>query len=153
MVQSSAKTVDEYLDELPEERRDALTKLRKLIKKNLPKGYRETVGFGMITYDVPLETFRDTYNGKPLCYIGLAAQKNHLAIYLTGVYGEDSHEKELREAFKKEGKTLDMGKSCVRFKKLDDLALDAIAKVIASTTPTELIAKHEAVHAGKRKKK
>ena len=153
MVQSSAKTVDEYLDELPEERRDAIAKLRKLIKKNLPKGYRETVGFGMITYDVPLETFGDTYNGKPLCYIGLAAQKNHLALYLTNVYGEGSQEQYLKDEFKKAGKKLDIGKSCVRFKNLDDLALDAIATVVASTTPKELIAKHEAVHAAKRKKK
>jgi uncharacterized protein YdhG (YjbR/CyaY superfamily) len=152
-VQSAAKTVDEYLDELPEERRDAIANLRKLIKQNLPKGYRETVSFGMITYDVPLETFADTYNGQPLCYIGLAAQKNHLALYLTGVYGADSHETYLREAFRKEGKKLYMGKSCVRFKKLDDLALDAIATVIAGTTPDELIAKHEAVHGGKKRKK
>lgn len=153
MVQSSAKSVDEYLDELPEDRKEAMTRLRKLIKKNLPKGYRESIGYGMINYEVPLETFGDTYNGQPLCYIGLAAQKNHMALYLTNVYGNAAREKELREAFEKAGKKFDMGKSCLRFKKLDDLPLDAIASVVASTKPEEMIAKHEAVHAGKRKKK
>lgn len=153
MVQSAAKTVDEYLDELPEDRREAITTLRKLVKKNLPKGYRESIGYGMINYEVPLETFSETYNGQPLCYIGLAAQKNHLALYLTGVYGEESKEQYLRDEFKKAGKKLDMGKSCLRFKKLDDLALDAIANIVASTTPKELIAKHEAAHAHKRKRR
>lgn len=151
MVQSSAKSVDEYLDELPEERREAITTLRKLIRKNLPKGYREHVGYGMITYDIPLEHFPDTYNGQPLSYIGLASQKNHMALYLLGAYGDARQEKYLQDEFRKEGKKLDMGKSCLRFKKLDDLALDAIATVVASTPPSELIAMHEAVHAAKRK--
>lgn len=151
MVQSKADTVDAYIDELPEERREAVTKLRKVIKKNLPKGYREHVGSGMIVYDVPLDTFPDTYNGQPLMYIGLASQKNHMALYLLSAYDDPQQEKYLQDAFKKEGKKLDMGKSCVRFKKLDELALDAIAYVVASTLPSELIAKHEAVHGAKKK--
>jgi uncharacterized protein YdhG (YjbR/CyaY superfamily) len=151
MVQSSAKTVDEYLDELPEDRKEAMTRLRKLVKKNLPKGYRETVGYGMIAYDIPLEKFPDTYNGQPLCYIGLASHKNHMALYLLSAYGNPEQETYLKDEFKKAGKKFDMGKSCLRFKKLDDLPLDAIATIVASTPPSELIAKHEAVHAPKRK--
>jgi hypothetical protein len=153
MAQSSAKSVDDYLDELPEDRKEAMTKLRKLVKKNLPRGYRETVGYGMIAYDIPLEKFPDTYNGQPLCYIGLASQKNHMALYLLSAYGNPEQETYLKDEFKKAGKKLDMGKSCLRFKKLEDLPLDAIANIVASTPPSELIAKHEAVHAPKRKKK
>ena len=152
MVQSSAKTVDEYIDELPEERREAIAKLRKLVKKNLPKGYRENVGYGMIAWTIPLDKFPDTYNGQPLCYIGLASQKNHMALYLMGPYGDAEKQKYLEDGFKKAGKKLDMGKSCLRFKKLEDLPLDVIATVVASTPPEELIAAHEAAHAGRRKK-
>lgn len=144
-------TVDEYLKSLPDDRREAIAKVRNVVKKNLPKGYRETVGYGMISYDVPLETFPDTYNGQPLCYIGLASQKNHMALYLLGCYGNPEQEKFLADEFKKAGKKLDMGKSCLRFKKLDDLPLDTIAKVVASMPPDALIAKHEAVHGAKKK--
>ena len=146
-------TVDEYLKSLPEERRKAMTKVRAMVKKNLPKGYREHLDYGMITYDLPLEKFSDTYNKRPLCYIGLASQKSHMALYLMSAYGNPEQEKFLADAFKKAGKKLDMGKTCLRFKTLDDLPLDAIATIVASTPPEQLIAKHEAVHAPKRKAK
>lgn len=146
-------TVDEYLKSLPDDRREAMTKVRAMVKKNLPKGYREHVDYGMITYDVPLETFGDTYNKRPLCYVGLASQKNHMALYLMSAYGDAEQEKFLADEFRKAGKKLDMGKSCLRFKQLDDLPLDVIARVVSSTPPEELIAKHEAMHAPKRKAK
>jgi hypothetical protein len=146
-------TVDEYLKGLPEDRRGPMTKVRSMVKKNLPKGYRERLDYGMIAWELPLEKFPDTYNKKPLCYIALASQKNHMALYLMGAYGNPEQEKYLADAFKKAGKKLDMGKSCLRFRKLDDLALDALAEVVASTPPDALIAKHEAVHAPKRKAK
>lgn len=151
MVQSKAATVAEYLDQLPDDRREAISKVRAVVKKNLPKGYREVVGYGMINYVIPLERFPDTYNGQPLCYVGLASQKNHMALYLVGVYATEQ-EKQLRDAFAKAGKKLDMGKSCLRFKKLDDLPLDVIGKIVAGTPPEEMIARHEAVHGAKKKK-
>ena len=143
-------TVDDYLKGLPDDRREAMTRVRAMVKKNLPKGYREHLDYGMITWDVPLETFSHTYNKKPLCYIGLASQKNHMALYLMSAYGDPQQEQYLADAFRNAGKKLDMGKSCLRFKKLEDLPLDALGKVVASTPPDALIAKHEAAHAPKR---
>ena len=150
MAQSKAKTVDEYLNELPEDRRAAIAKVRSVVKKNLPKGYKERMAYGMISYEIPLETYPDTYNGQPLCYIGLASQKNHMALYLTNVYGDPKQEKYLAGEFKKAGKKLDMGKSCLRFKKIEDLPLDAIGKIVGSTPPEQMIAKTEKAHAKKK---
>lgn len=153
MVQSKAKTVAEYLDELPEDRRAAIAKVRSVVKKNLPKGYKERMGYGMITYEIPLDQYPDTYNGQPLCYIGLASQKNHMALYLTNVYADPEQEKFLSDAFKKAGKKMDMGKSCLRFKELEDLPLDAIGKIVASTPPEKMIARVKTAHEGRSKKK
>ena len=144
MVGSKAATVQEYLKELPAERRAVIAKVRAVVRKNLPKGYQEKLGYGMICYEVPLKRYPDTCNGQPLCYIGLAAQKHHNAIYLTSVYQDAGQAKWLKDQFKKANKKLDMGKSCVRFKKLDDLPLDAIGKVVAATTPEQHIARYEA---------
>ncbi len=144
MVASKAKTVEAYLDELPEERREAIAAVRDVIRKNLPKGFKETMAFGMISYGLPLEVYPDTYNKQPLCYAALAAQKNYNALYLMSVYGDPAREKILKDAYKKAGKKLDMGKSCIRFRKLDDLPLDAIAKLIAGISVKEFIARYEA---------
>ena len=135
----SASTVAEYLAELPEDRREVVSRVRKVVLKNLPKGYRETVSWGMISYEVPLERYPDTYNRKPLCYVALAAQKNYYALYLMGAYAKPGQAKALEEAFAKAGKKLDMGKSCLRFKTLEDLPLDAIGKIIAGLPPDEMI--------------
>jgi hypothetical protein len=140
MPRSSAGTVAEYLKELPEERRKVVAALRKLILKNLPKGYQESVNWGMISYEVPLSRYPDTYNGQPLSYAALAAQKNYFALYLMNAYGQADF---LRSEFKKAGKKLDMGKSCIRFTSLDDLPLPAIGKVIASTPVDTYVAFHE----------
>jgi hypothetical protein len=93
MGQSKAKTVQEYLDELPEERRAIISIVRDLIIKNLPEGYREAINFGMISYEVPLEDYPDTYNGQPLNYMALAAQKNHNALYMMCVYQNEQKKK------------------------------------------------------------
>ena len=103
------------------------------MKKHLPKGYKEQIGWGAITYAVPLKMLPDTYNGEPLCYAAIAAQKNYYSLYLMGVYGDPKQSKWLADEFKKRGKKLDMGKSCLRFKSLDDLPLDVVGEVIAST--------------------
>ncbi|HYC91710.1 MAG TPA: DUF1801 domain-containing protein [Thermoanaerobaculia bacterium] len=153
MARSAAKTVDEYLAELPDDRREAVTEVRKLIRKHLPKGYEETVNWGMLCYQIPLAKYPDTYNGQPLGYVALASQKNYCALYLMTPYMDPAQGEELKEAFARAGKKMDMGKSCLRFKTADDLPLPALGKIIASTPPAEYIAMHEAVHPPKAKKK
>jgi len=143
MASSKAATVEQYLRELPEERRAVVSAVRDVVLRNLPAGYRESMAFGMIGYGVPLQDYPDTYNGQPLAYAALAAQKNYYALYLTTPYMDPAQEQWLRDEFKKAGKKLDMGKSCLIFKKLDDLPLDVIGKVIASTPPGEFIALYE----------
>ncbi|HEX2202692.1 MAG TPA: DUF1801 domain-containing protein [Longimicrobium sp.] len=147
MVQSRAATVEEYLAELPEDRRAVVSAVRDVVVRNLPEGYRESVGYGMITYAIPLERYPDTYNKQPLAYAALAAQKNYYALYLTTPYQDPAQAEWLRDEFEKAGKKLDMGKSCLRFKKLDDLPLDAVGRVIASTPPDAFIAQYEAARA------
>jgi len=139
VFQGKAKTVSEYLDGLPPERRAVVGKMRSLVKKHLPKGYAEEMNWGAITYAIPLRTFPETYNGQPLCYVALAAQKNYCSLYLMGIYGDAKTSQWLADAFKKRGLKLDKGKACLRFKSLDDLPLDAIGEVIASLPPEKYI--------------
>lgn len=138
-MQSDATTVDQYIAELPDDRRDAIETVRDAIVANLPDGFVETMNWGMISYEVPLDTYPKTYNGKPLMYAALANQKNHMAVYLSGVYTDDTTRDDFHTAYRATGKKLDMGKSCVRFKRLDDLPVDLIARTIASMTPDEFI--------------
>jgi len=131
-MRSEAKTVDEYLAELPDDRRLAIETVRDTILANLPAGFEEVMNWGMITYQVPIETFPDTYNGKPLMYAALASQKNHMAVYLTSVYSLPGQAEEFEAAYRATGKRYDMGKSCVRFRNLDDLPLELIGATIAA---------------------
>jgi hypothetical protein len=142
-MQSKALTVAAYLASLPKERRAVLAAVRSLIRRNLPKGYREVMNWGAITYEVPLRVHPDTYNGKPLAYACLAAQKDYFALYLLGAYQDPAQAKKLAAAFKREGKRLDMGKSCLRFKSLDDLPLAAVGEIIAATPMETFIARNE----------
>jgi uncharacterized protein YdhG (YjbR/CyaY superfamily) len=144
MVQSNAESVEQYLAELPDDRRDAIAEVRDVVLDNLPDGYVETMNWGMISYEVPLETFGDTYNKKPLMYAALASQKNHMAVYLTTVYSSEENEDWFRERYEATGKKLDMGKSCVRFKKLDQLPVDLIGEVIAKTSVADFLAEYRA---------
>ncbi|HEX8411227.1 MAG TPA: DUF1801 domain-containing protein [Thermoanaerobaculia bacterium] len=153
MVRSAAKSVDEYLSELPEDRREVVATVRKLIRKNLPKGYEESVNWGMLSYEIPLSRYPDTYNKQPIGYVALAAQKNNYALYLMSAYTDPAQTQALEDAFASAGKKMDMGKSCLLFKKLDDLPLDAIGQFIAATPPEKLIEHHEAAHPPKKKKK
>ena len=125
-------SVDEYLASLPTDRRAEIERVRQVVKRNLPAGYEEGVGFGMICYSVPLSAYRDTYNKQPLMYAALASQKNYLSLYLMPVYPDNALEKRLRAAFAASGKKLDMGKSCIRFKRAADLPLDAIGDIVAA---------------------
>jgi hypothetical protein len=145
MVSSAALTPEDYLASLPEDRRAVVSQIRDLVRKNLPKGYVETMNWGMLTWEIPLERYSDTYNGQPLGYVALAAQKNGYSLYLLGPYGDEGQAAKLREGFARAGKRLDMGKSCLRFKKPEDLALDAIAAAIASTPPDAFIAQYESI--------
>ncbi len=139
MVRSNAETVEEYLAELPEDRREIVAAVREVIVDNLPDGYDEGMAWGMITYSVPLSRSGKTYNGQPLGYVALASQKNYLSLYLLTVYGE--REQEFRAEFEATGRKLDMGKSCVRFKRLADLPLDVIGREIARWPVDEFLAK------------
>ena len=140
-------TAEEYIAGLPKERADQISQLREMILQRLPAGYAEEIGFGMITYVIPLETYPKTYNGHPLMYAALASQKRHMAIYLMNVYGDEETLRWFTEGFTASGKKLDMGKSCVRFKKLEDLPLDLIGETIARTPAAEYIACYEASRA------
>jgi len=144
-MQSPEASVEAYLKSLPASRRHEVQKLRKLILAHLPKGYEEGVQYGMISYHIPLSVYADTYNGKPLGYIALASQKNYISLYLMGIYGEG--EQAFRSEYKKTGKKLNMGKSCVRFNKFDDLPTELIASAVAAHTPKQFIAKYEASRA------
>ncbi len=143
MVSSKAPTPEAYIAELPPEHAALVSRLRDLVNANLPDGYVERMSWGMISWEVPLERYPETYNGQPLVYAGLAAQKNYYALYLNCAYQDPAKEQRLRDAFARAGKKLDMGKSCLRFKKLDDLPLDVIGRTIAATTPEELIRRYE----------
>jgi len=142
-MQSNAQTVEEYLASLPEERKEAIVAVRNTITSNLPRGYEEVMEWGMITYQVPLSVKPDTYNKKPLMYAALASQKNHMAVYLSSVYAKKSRTNKFTADYKATGKKLDMGKSCVRFKKLEDLPLDLIGKTIAAVPMNDFIVEYE----------
>lgn len=131
VVRSEVQNVDEYLHELPEDRREMVGAVRTVILRNLAPGFEETINWGMICYEVPLSICPDTYNGQPLMYAALASQKRHLAVYLTGMYMNATHRDEFVEAYRRTGKQLDMGKSCLRFRSLDALPLDLLGKAIA----------------------
>jgi uncharacterized protein YdhG (YjbR/CyaY superfamily) len=136
-MQSKAATVADYLASLPEDRRKEIEKVRAVILKNLDKDFREGMSYGMIGYAVPHSIFPAGYHcdpKQPLPYAGLASQKNHMSIYMMGLYigATDEKPSELlswfKDAWAKTGKKLDMGKACIRFKKADDLALDVLGE-------------------------
>ena len=131
-MRSSATTVSAYLKTLPADRRRALSAVRKVIHQHLPMGYEEAMNWGMITYQVPLRTCPDTYNGQPLMYAALASQKRYMAVGLSGIYTSPDTYRAFEKAYRATGKRWDVGKSCVRFRTLDDLPLELIGQSIAS---------------------
>jgi hypothetical protein len=145
-VTSSAKTVDEYLAGLPPERRATLAAVREVILANLPEGYEEQMQYGMIGYVVPHKLYPAGYHcnpREPLPLAVLGSQKNHMALHLCTVYGDAATTEWFQKAYRAAGKKLDMGKACVRFKKLDDLPLEVIGKVIARTPVKRYIGRIE----------
>ena len=144
MAKSKATTVDEYLAEQTSDRRAALEAVRQVILENLPLGYVEIMQSGMMGYVIPLEKYPVTYNKQPLGVAALASQKNYMSQYLMNVYGDPETERWFVEEYLASGKKLDMGKSCVRFKKLEDLPLDLVGRAIARTSVDEFIGMYEA---------
>lgn len=158
MQNTTAKTPEEYIADLPQDRQEQLQHVRDIILKNLPDGFEEGINWGMITYCVPLATYPDTYNGEPLLYAALASQKNHMAVYLMGVYSDEKQRTAFEQAYAATGKRMDIGKSCVRFRSLDDLPLELIGKSIAAFDvdtyiKTAVAARERGLGSGNHKKK
>ena len=147
-MQSQATTVEQYLAELPEDRRAAISAVRNVILKNLNKGYEEGMQYGMIGYYVPHSLYPAGYHcdpKQPLPFACLASQKNYMSLYMMPVYCDDATETTFRDEWIKAGKKLDMGKSCIRFKKVEDLALDLIGETIRRTSVKQWIEHYETV--------
>ncbi len=144
MVSSKAPTPEAYLAELPPERAGLVSRLRDLINANLPDGYVERMNWGMINWEVPSERYPDTYNAQPLVYAGLAAQKNYTALYLNCVYGSEERTERLKAQWAASGRKLDMGKTCLRFKRAEDVAEEVLAETIRSIPVDRFIAEYEA---------
>ena len=147
-MQSKATTVKAYLDSLPADRRAAIGAVRKAILDNLDKGFEEGMQYGMIGYYVPHSIFPAGYHcdpKQPLGFVGLASQKQYMAIYLGTIYHDSDERDRFVTEWKKIGKKLDMGKVCIRFKKLDDIPLDVIARSLKRTKLKKYVADYEAI--------
>lgn len=145
-MQSKATTPQEYIESLPEERIEVITKLRKAILKNLPKGFEEQMSYGMLGYVVPHKLYPKGYHVNPelpLPFINLASQKNHIAFYHSGLYAGLHLKWFLNEWPKHSKKKLDMGKSCIRFKKPEDVTVDLLGELCSKINPEEWIATYE----------
>ena len=146
-MQSKATTVNQYIEELPEERKKPITELRKAVLKNLPKGYEEVMGYGMIGYVIPHSMYPDGYHCNPkdpLPFMNIASQKNFIAVYNMGLYSSPKILKWFTDEYEKTqmGK-LDMGKSCIRFKKMDKIPYELIGQLAAKITPAQWIEHYE----------
>lgn len=146
-MKSDAATVEEYLESLPDDRRTAVSAVRDVVNANLPDGYVEGMAFGMIGWSIPLEDYPSTYNGQPLGIAALASQKNHMALYLMGLYASEPELEWFKQQYAERGLKLDLGKSCLRFKRLEEVPLDVIGEVIARVPPALYIERYEAARA------
>jgi hypothetical protein len=142
-MQSAAVDVDSYLSELEPERRATVSAVRDVVLEHLPEGFEEGMDFGMISWHIPLPRYPDTYNGHPLGTAALASQKRYVSLYLFGIYADPDGAEWFRQAWTAAGHRLDMGRSCVRFRRLDDVPLDAVGEAIARTSVDALIARYE----------
>ena len=148
-MQSKVSTVEQYLSEMPEERRAAIATVRHVILKNLDKDYEEGMQYGMIGYYVPHRVYPAGCHAnpkQPLPFASLASQKDHMSLYMMPVYGEGAEESWFRSEWAKTGKKLDMGKCCIRFKHLEDLALNVIGEAIRRVPVTKFIEHYEAAN-------
>lgn len=156
-MQSKATTVDTYIAELPEDRKKAISELRKVIKKNLPKGFKEEMGYGMMGWSVPHSIYPAGYHCNPkdpLPFMGLASQKNSINLYHMGIYADSKLLKWFQDAHAKASpKKLDMGKSCIRYKKAEDIPYKLIGELATKITVEDWIEKYETELKDSRKKK
>ncbi|HOZ86059.1 MAG TPA: DUF1801 domain-containing protein [Niabella sp.] len=147
-MQSNATTVDDYMAELPADRQQAMSKLRSIIKKNLPKGFEEQMNYGMPGFVVPHSLYPAGYHCKPadpLPFMGVASQKNFISLYHMGIYADPELYKWFVEAHTKASpKKLDMGKSCIRYKKPEDIPYDLVGELAAKMTVKKWIELYEA---------
>jgi hypothetical protein len=143
LVQSSAKTVNQYLLELPKQRLEAIKAVRDVIRNNLSKGFKETMQYGMISYVIPIDIYPNTYNRKQLAIVSLASQKNYMSLYLMNIYGNKKEEDWFKNEWGRSGKKLNMGKSCIRFKKVEDLPLNLIGEAVTRTSVEDFIQQYE----------
>ncbi len=146
MATSSAPTVAAYLASLPPERRKVVAAVRRQVRAGIPKGYVERMGYGMISYEIPLSRYPVTYNRKPLCYIALAAQKTNYALHLVGAYMNPPLRRRIEATFKAAGLRLDMGRGCLRFKALEDLPPGFVTEVAAAVPVEKFLEVYERVH-------
>lgn len=155
-MQSQAQNVDEYINELPDDRKKIVSELRKIIKKNIPKGFSEVMGYGMMGYCVPHSIYPAGYHCKPedpLPFMGVASQKNFVALYHMGIYADPKLLKWFTGEWKKHSKKkLDMGKSCLRFKKPEDVPVKLIGELASKMTPQDWITCYEGAFKKARKK-
>ena len=149
-MKTDVSTVEDYLASLPPDRREVVSKVRNAIRKSIPKGYAEAFRWSAIAWEIPLSRFPKTYNNQPLGYVALAAQKNYYALHLMRAYGDKQELARIQDGFRKAGKKLDMGKACIRFRKLEDLPLDVITESVARTTPEEWIRMYESARSRSR---
>lgn len=140
---SGAIDVDRYLEELGPERQATVSAVRDVILEHLPPGFEEGIDFGMISWHVPLARYPDTYNGHPLGTAALASQKRYVSLYLMGTYADPEGDAWFREAWTASGHRLDMGRSCVRFRRLEDVPLDVVGRAVERTSVEALIAHYE----------
>ena len=146
-MQYKADTAEEYVSQIPEERKAAINKLRSVIRKNIPKGFKESTGYGMIGFCVPHSVYPAGYHCNPkdpLPFLGIASQKNFIAVYHMGIYADPALEKWFRDAHAKASpKKLDMGKSCIRYKKAEDIPYELIGELASKMTVTQWIDLYE----------
>lgn len=152
-MQSKATTVEQYMKELPEDRREAIAAIRKVILASIDNGVEEGMQYGMIGYYIPHSVYPAGYHcdpRQPLPYVCVASQKNHLAVYMMSIYGSGDQESWFRTAWGKTGKKLDMGKSCIRFRRIEDAALEVIGEAIRRFPSGKYIKYYEEVFRGNR---
>ncbi len=146
-MNSKANSPEEYIQELPEERKAIIQKLRKTILDNLPDGFQETMSYGMIGYVIPHSVYPNGYHCTPelpLPFLNIASQKNFVALYHMGIYADKDLLNWFTSAYKKfSARKLDIGKSCIRFKKPEDIPYDLIAKLVSKITPQDWIQTYE----------
>lgn len=148
-MRSNAESANEYLDSLPEERKEVMTRLRSAIKKNLPKGFDEVMNYGMLCWVVPHKLYSAGYHcdpSQPLPFMSVASQKSHIAVYHMGVYSSTPLLEWFRAEWPKHSsKKLDMGKSCIRFKKPEDVPVSLIGELASKMTASEWIELYESL--------